>query len=256
MLLVDTHCHLSFSPLADDLDAVIDRAARRGVRRIIAPAYDVASWAHLARIGRPESVSIALGVHPWRAEDDVEFAELERSVAQGHAVAVGEIGLDFKVDGVGHERQIEVLRRQLDIAAGASLPVLLHCRGAFEELLGILAQYEGKLRGAIHAFSRGPELAKRFVDAGMHIAFGGVLTRPRAQRAHRAARSVPAERLLLETDAPSIGLEGVEPEKVEPHHVFDIAEALANHRKTSVEEIAKITTKNAAALFGFPGAKI
>lgn len=251
MFLVDTHCHLSFSPLVEDLDGVIARAAGRGVRRVIAPAYDMASWAQLAGIGRPEAVSIALGVHPWRAEDSADFKQLERRVEGGEAAAIGEIGLDFKVDGVRRERQVEVLRRQLDIAAGASLPVLLHCRGAFEELIAILSEYEGKLRGAIHAFSRGPELAARFVDAGMHIAFGGVLTRPRAARVHRAAQSLPAEVLLLETDAPSIGLEGVPPERVEPHHVRDVAEALASCRRISVEEAAAITTENAASLFGF-----
>lgn len=251
MFLIDTHCHLSFSPLVEDLDGVIARAAQRGVRRIVAPAYDMASWVHLSRIGRPESVSVALGIHPWRAEDPAEFGQLERRVEGGEAAAIGEIGLDFKVDGVRRERQVEVLRRQLDIAAGASLPVLLHCRGAFEELIAILSEYEGKLRGVIHAFSRGPELAKRFVDVGMHIAFGGVLTRPRAARVRRAAEILPAEVLLLETDAPSIGLEGVLPEQVEPHHVRDVAEALASCRRISVEEAAAITTKNADSLFGF-----
>jgi TatD DNase family protein len=246
--LVDSHCHLSFDPLVADLDGVLGRARERGVDRILVPAYDPDSWPVVRDVATREGVFAAYGLHPWRADEPLEPRALEKALDQG-AVAVGEIGLDFKIAEPGRARQLEVLRLQLDLAADRGLPVLLHCRGAFEELLGLLAEYAGRLTGVVHAFSRGPELARRFLDAGMHLAFGGALTRPRARRPRRSAQVAPLERVLLETDAPSIGLDGVAPKDVEPHHVRDVAKALAELRGASIDEIARSTTANAERLF-------
>jgi TatD DNase family protein len=183
------------------------------------------------------------------ADEAVDFQELEKLIKKSGAVAVGEIGLDFKVVSVSRERQIDTLNRQLEIAVRLDLPVLLHCRGAFQELLSILDAYDGKLRGVVHAFSRGPELATAFIDRNLHLAFGGTVTRTGAKRARRSAKIVPSNRLLLETDAPSIGLAGVEPEQVEPHHVADIASALAELRGETVEQVSRSTSENARELF-------
>jgi len=249
MSLVDSHCHLNFDPLAGDLDGVLARARAQGVTRIVVPAYDLASWAAVRELAAREGVLPAYGLHPWRADEPLATRDLERALAGG-AVAVGEIGLDFKVDAPSRDRQVEVLRAQLDVARAVGLPVLLHCRGAFEELLTLLAEHVGRLRGVVHAFSRGPELARRFVDAGLHLAFGGAITRPGAKRPRRSAEVAPLERVLLETDAPSIGLEGVPPERTEPRHVRDVAAALAELRRTDLETIARSTTDNAKQLFG------
>ena len=248
MNLVDTHCHLSFEPLRDDLDGVLTRARDQGVTRVLSLAYDLASFEAVRETATRPGVFPAYGLHPWRADEPLETKVLEDALAAG-AVAVGEIGLDFQIDTPGRDRQVELLRVQLDVARAAGLPVMLHCRGAFEELLAILSEHEGRLRGVVHAFSRGPELARRFVDAGMHLAFGGTLTRPRAKRPRRSAQVAPLERIVLETDAPSIGLDGVPPERVEPRHVRAVAATLAELRDTTIDDIARSTTANAQELF-------
>jgi TatD DNase family protein len=163
-------------------------------------------------------------------------------------VAVGEIGLDFKLESVDRERQLDVLERQLAIAVELGLPVLLHCRGAFSELIAAVERHSPRLTGIVHAYSREPESALRLVELGLHIGLGGAITRPNARRARLTAQRVPIEYVVLETDAPSIGLDGVEPEQAEPRHVRQVAEAQAELRGLSVGFVAEITTATARAL--------
>lgn len=247
MLFIDTHCHLNFDPLANQTEAVLARARAAGVTRIIAPAFDLASWHSVVELGRHDGVYPALGLHPWRAEEELDSQVLEKALLASGAVAVGEIGLDSHVD-VPMSRQLDVLHQQLEVAVSLTLPVLLHCRGAFEALLRALETVSG-LAGVVHAFSKGPELAERFLGLGLYLAFGGAVTRERAKRARRAAKRIPRERLLLETDAPSIGLEGIPPEHTEPSHIPIIAESLATLRGDTLVSIADATTANARMLF-------
>jgi TatD DNase family protein len=250
-VLIDTHCHLTMEPLWSDLDGVLARAAERGVTDVVVPAFDLASWPRVASLAGHKGVHVAFGLHPWACDEELDRAALDRVLDDHGAVAVGEIGLDFAIDGADRERQLEILRAQLDVAVSWDLPVLLHCRGAFEELLALLAEYRPVgLRGVLHAFSRGPELALRFAGAGLAVAFGGAITRPRAERARRAAAALPLDRILLETDAPSIGLEGVPPERAEPGHVRDVVEVLAGLRCVPIDEVAERTTENARRLLG------
>lgn len=288
MELIDTHCHLYSPPLFHDPAEVVSRARARGVTRIIVPAYDRASWDACVELARLRGVRTALGIHPWVAHEPFEANDLSRALTAAGAVAVGEIGLDSK-EGPPLDRQLAVLHAQLEIAISMELPVILHCRGWFEELLVLLAQLGSgsgrtelepsraapvsggepeesrararrgvpeppphsappRLRGVVHAFSRGPDLARRFLDLGLHIAFGGAVTRPRS-RAVQSAAVVPDARLLLETDAPSIGLEGIPAERTEPAHVRDVAAALAAVRGDDLETVARRTTANAVELF-------
>ncbi|MFH1810314.1 MAG: TatD family hydrolase [Pseudomonadota bacterium] len=250
MELVDTHCHLFLPPLWQDLEGVLARARDVGVGQIVVPAYDVASWDLLDDLRGRAGVHLAFGLHPWVAGEDLDLAVLRRALIDSQAVAVGEVGLDFAIPDADRARQLSVLRSQLDLARELDLPVLLHCRGAFEELITLLTSHTPHLRGVLHAFSRSPQLAQRFVDLGLHIAFGGAVTRPRAERARASAAAVDARHLLLETDAPSIGLDGVPPAQTEPCHVAAVARCLAELRGDSVEEIARVTTENAFHLFG------
>lgn len=261
MRLVDTHCHLDAPPLGEDPAAVLGRAAGAGVDTVIVPAYDRASWNRLRALLPLPGVSVAFGIHPWVAEEEDALRELRSWLANpagasatagpevvARAVAVGEIGLDAK-EGPPLPVQARVLRAQCRLARELDLPVILHCRGAFEELLDLLREFTPGLRGVVHAFARGPDLAARFLELGMHLAFGGAVTRE-GSRARRSAPLVPGGRILLETDAPSIGLAGVPASETEPRHVATIAASLAGLRDVPVETIAAITTANARALFG------
>jgi len=251
MDLVDTHCHLTFSPLSDDLAGVLDRARAAGVRHVVVPAYDPGSWDAVARVAREHAgVHAALGLHPWAADADLDPDDLERRLQEVGAVAIGEIGLDTKIDAPDLERQLAVLRPQLDLARRLDLPVLLHCRGAFETLAHLLAEYDPPLRGILHAFSRGPQLARRFTGLGLHLGIGGAATRTNARRLHRALARVELDSLVLETDAPSIGLADVPPEQVEPAHVADIARSVADAAGRTPGEVAAATTGAARRLLG------
>jgi TatD DNase family protein len=247
--LIDTHCHLNFPPLSDDTDGVLDRAAARGVETVVVPAYDHASWEPIAALAERPTVHAALGIHPWLAHEE-DAGGLPEAVAAHRPVAIGEIGLDTKITTSDLDRQLPLLRTQLELAADLDLPVILHCRGAFEELLEEIGRFDGRLRGVLHAWSRGPELADRFLAAGLHLGLGGAVTRERARRVRKVAARAPLERLLLETDAPSIGLEGVLPADTEPAHVAEVAQALAELRDTARDAIAAATTTNALGLFG------
>jgi len=259
MVLVDTHCHLNMPPLSNDTDGVLARAADKGVMQVIVPAYNDRAWPEVALLANRPNVFSAFGLHPWVANEvppGGPLAEFEKRLAvqltSGSVVAIGEIGLDTKVQECGLVGQLPILEAQLALAVDLDLPVILHCRGAFEELLTSVNKHGGKLRGVLHAYSRGPELAVRFIAAGLHIAFGGAVTRDRAKRVRNAAVRLPLDKIVLETDAPSIGLDGVLPEDTEPGHVRDLAQAVADIRDESIETIAEVTTANACRLFNLP----
>jgi TatD DNase family protein len=246
----DTHCHLDTPPLGGRAPQVMDDARTAGVERVLAVAYDRASLASLADLRCLPGVVIAAGQHPWVAHEDLERNELADQLSRLGAVAVGEIGLDFRYDKApSRERQIAQFTWQLELAVDLNLPVSLHVRGAFDEMLTLLKRFHPRLRGAVHAFSRGPDLARRFCALGLHIAFGGTLTQSRAHAAHEAARAVPLDRLLVETDAPAIAVQPVPAQAVEPRHVALVGQTLARLRGESVESMARATTENARELF-------
>jgi len=255
MTLIDTHCHLFMEPLFRDVTGALARAAARGVDRVVVPSYDPPSWPAVRTLSERPGVFAAYGVHPWVADQWDPAAWTAwwdgLSDADPAPVAVGEIGLDTKLgdDGPDLATQLTVLRSQLEFAHEQDLPVILHCRGAFEELLTEIERFDGALRGVLHAWSRGPELAARFTQAGLALGLGGGVTRDRARRLQRAAKALPLESFILETDAPSIGLDGVQPADTEPAHVADIAAALAELRDEPLDTITEVTTDHAERLF-------
>jgi TatD DNase family protein len=237
------------APLDADVPGVLARARGAGVGTVVVPAYDLASWDAVRGLCARPGVRGAYGLHPWAAHEPLDADRLAEAVVSEGAVAIGEVGLDFAIDGADRVRQIEVLRAQLAVAAATDRPVILHCRRAFDELLDLLGGVTPRLRGVVHAFSRGPDLAARFLALGLHLGFGGVVTRSAGRRARRSAAMVPGDRLLLETDAPSIGLEGVPAERAEPRHVVAVGTALAALRGEPVAALAERTTANARSLF-------
>jgi TatD DNase family protein len=252
MTFIDTHCHLDQEPLAAVVGAVLDRARQAGVAGVVAPAYDAASWLRIQSLAadHPALVHPALGLHPWAAGEPLDLDDLATGLRECRAVAIGEIGLDSKVGWPPLSVQIPVLERQLELASDLDLPVILHCRGAFQELAEILQRFDPPLRGVLHAFSRSAELAQRFLKLGLCLGLGGAVTRPRAAAVRAAVREVPLERLVLETDAPSIGLQDVEPSETEPRHVLAIAASIAELREAPLAIVAAATTAAAVELFG------
>lgn len=249
MRLFDSHTHMFSEPLYESAAEVLARARSAGVERMVVPAYDSGSWSRVVALAEMPGVCGALGVHPWVADGGVDIRRLSKLLESDSIVAVGEIGLDSKVD-VPMEVQERVLSDQLRLARDAELPVILHCRGEYERLLRMLTEYGGGLRGVFHAFSRGPQLAGRLLEMGLCLGIGGAATRPRAKRIRRALPAVPPGSLLLETDSPSMGLEGVPAGASEPAHVRNVCIAAAGILGTDAERLAEITFENADELFG------
>ena len=177
MNLVDTHCHLNMPPLSDDTDGVLARAFARDVTRVVVPAYDEASWPEVEGVAARPQVFAAFGLHPWAVAQVppggplIEFENrLAAQLADHPAVAVGEIGLDTKIEECGLAEQLPVLETQLALAVAADLPVILHCRGAFEELLSAVNRHGGKLRGVLCLFKS--DALVGFCDLGVTFAVG------------------------------------------------------------------------------------
>jgi TatD DNase family protein len=242
----DSHCHPTDT---DDAWGAIQEARSADVALLCcgynAEANDKVEQLR-QRCGR---LPIALGLHPWFANEPVEpvLALIERL----RPTAIGELGLDLwaELDEHALDRQREVLELQLDLAARLGLPVTVHSRRAVAAVLDVFRNHP-RVRGALHAYSGSLEQLAPFLKLGWLVGVGGAVTRPRAHRVRRCASQVPLERILLETDCPAIGMEGLEPHQVRPVHVRRVAETLALLRKVDLDCIVEQTDRNARELFG------
>lgn len=249
--LVDTHAHLDDRSFDDDRESMFGRSAQAGVRRWIVPATDRGNWEKIELLSASrDDVFTAYGLHPLFLEqhEDRHLEELPTWLDGRGAIAVGEIGLDFYVEGLDPARQREVFVRQLHIAKEHDLPVIVHARRAFEETIHTLRRIGG-LRGVIHSFSGSEEQARQLFDLGFHIGIGGPVTYDRANRIRRVVSDMPLQWLLLETDAPDQPCSRHRGERNEPAYMLDVLRTIAALRGESEMEIARATTANAARLF-------
>jgi TatD DNase family protein len=250
--LVDSHAHLDDSSFDDDRRAMFERSDGAGVRRWIVPATDRGNWEKIELLsGSRDGVFPAYGLHPLFLDQhrDAHLDELPGWLDGHGAVAVGEIGLDFYVEGLDPARQREIFVRQLHIARGHDLPVIVHARRAFEETIHTLRRIGG-LRGVVHSFSGSEEQARQLFDLGIHIGIGGPVTYDRANRIRRLVATMPLEWLLLETDAPDQPCSQHRGERNEPAYMLDVLRTIAALRGESEADVARATTANAARLFG------
>lgn len=250
-ILIDTHCHLNDPSFEVSMEDVLGRSRGNGVVAFIVPAYDRASLPTTLRLAQryPGEVFPAFGIHPWFVEGETA-EELEHYLRCRETVAVGEIGLDFAPGTPAVEVQERTFTGQLDMAARLGLPVLIHCRKAHNRIYDILAAYKGRIEIVMHSFSASAEVAQRFLDLGCYISFSGSVTRETAKKYHRCARRVPLNRLLLETDAPSIATQTTVASRVEPWHTVEVAKKIAELKGLSYEEICNVSAANALKVFG------
>ena len=250
--MLDAHAHLADQRFSSDLDDVLARAAGAGVRTILTCAEDLdSSERSIALAARHSSVRVAVGVHPHRAASwDAESAQrLERLTASAFVVAIGEIGLDLSGRSAPLGEQVEVFRRQVEAARRLDLPVLVHVRDSGELARRLLDEVSG-LRGMVHCFSEGPAEVGEWTRRGFFVSFAGTLTYPSNERLREAARAAPAERLLVETDAPYLAPQAHRGSRNEPAFVVETLAALAAARGEAVAGLAGRVRANAAALFG------
>jgi TatD DNase family protein len=247
-MLFDSHCHLDDPRIRPLIPQIVDEAKACGIAAFLVPGVAPAGWEGILSLSQSCPCAIpAFGVHPAHAGllTPAVLSELRR--LSQFAVAIGEIGLDYAITTPSREVQQNVFRAQLQLAAEAGLPVLIHCRKAFSDLLTILKQHP--VTGVMHAFSGSTEMARECLRLGLHISLAGPVTYENAVRPLAVAKTVPLDRLLLETDAPDLAPEPHRGELNRPSYLLTIAERVAEVRGISVSELATATADNARRLF-------
>lgn len=256
MRLFDTHCHLTWHADEDPPAERVARARAAGVERCLTVAVDLDSARACRELaGALDGVQASAGIHPNDVPDDAaardaQLAELDALAASGGWAAIGETGLDFYRDWSSPEAQQHSLEAHLALAARLDLPLIFHCRAAAEPLLERLRAFDGPLRGVMHCFSEGADFARSFLDLGLYVSFAGNVSYPKSGALREAAAVVPADRLLVETDAPFLAPQPVRGKRNEPAYVRHTLACLAEVRGVAEEELAERTYGNAVALFG------
>jgi len=253
VVVVDTHCHLDFPQFDEDRREVIERAQSNGVAGFILIGIEPASWKSTRRLAESHScVWRAAGLHPNSVEDrwnsELEAA-LRDEIATGALVAVGETGVDLYRSKASRNLQMEAFDVQIELAAAAGLPVVIHQRNAEQDVLSVLARH-GQVRGVMHCFGGDWDFARRCLDHGLHLGIGGVATYKSAAATRDAISKAPEDRLLLETDAPFLAPDPNRGKRNEPAFLDHVVETVAECRGTTAALVEAVTTRNASDLFG------
>jgi len=258
MIIVDSHAHLNMDEFDDDRDNVIKTAWKNGIKAILCPI----------EVTEKKSISIGLdltqkyshiiaaaGVHPHLAKnftpesEDIIMTMIRKKQIQG----VGEIGLDFFYNFSEQSDQIDVFRRQMNLADNLGFPVIIHSRNAANEVIKVIKETNFQSGGVLHCFTENIDFARIMLDAGFYISFSGILTYPKALDIREAAIFIPLNRILIETDSPYLTPVPYRRkiQRNEPAYVKEIAKYLAELKKISLETLAEQTTENFKHLFRF-----
>jgi len=253
MQFVDTHCHPHFDVFLSSPERVIDDANEAGVTRLVAVGTTLDDSTRAIEFAAAhEHVWASAGVHPHDAADFLAGAsskdELKELLNESSIIAVGEIGLDYYKLHSPSEQQLSLLRLQLEIGKSLDLPFIFHVRDAWEDFWPVIDEYAG-IRGVIHSFSSDEEQLDNALSRGLFIGLNGIMTFTKDETQLSAAKKVPLEKLLLETDAPFLAPKPYRGTTCEPKHIRTIAEFLAQLRGESLEDLASSTTANAMNLF-------
>ncbi len=253
-MLIDTHCHLDFPDFAEERDAVVARARAAGVGRMVTISTRVRRFGEIRAIAETyPDVWCSVGTHPHNAGEELGISadELVALAAHPKVVAIGEAGLDYFYDKAPRAAQAQGLRVHVEAARRTGLPLVIHARDADDDMAAILEDESGK--GAfsfiLHCFSSGAALAATGVKLGGYVSFSGILTFKKSEELREIARSVPRDRLLVETDAPYLAPTPYRGKRNEPAYVAQTAKVLAETIGVGEAEIAGITTANALRLF-------
>ena len=255
-MFTDSHCHLDrvdLAPFGGTMDGLVDAMREAGVTRMLCAGIDLEHFPAIRGLAeRYSEIHCSVGVHPSEHTDrEPAVDDLVRLADHPRVVAIGETGLDYHYNEGDLEWQRERFRVHIRAARAAGKPVIVHMRDAVEDTLRILEEEGvGEVGGVMHCFTEGRDTARRALDLGLHISFSGVVTFRNADLVREAARTVPDDRLLIETDAPYLA---PVPFRGRPNHpalVRHVAEKIAEVRGTTVERIGAMTSLNYERLFG------
>lgn len=255
--VIDSHCHLDMEDYSDDLDPVIDRAFKHGVKGIVTIGIDLTSSLAAVQIARRyQAVRATVGVHPHDADSATDKVLTRLADLAGEAphevVGYGEIGLDYVKQYADPEIQRRVFIKQLRIAKELKLPVIIHDREAHDDCLAIIRE-EGPFDqgGIMHCFSGNIDFARKVMDCNFHISIPGIVTYKKAEQMQEVAAAIPGNRLLVETDGPFLTPVPYRGRRNEPLYTLYTIEKIAELRHTSIESIALQSTANACDLFNY-----
>ena len=246
--MIDTHCHIT-SEYFDEIDKIIEKIKAVGVKKIIVNGCDMKSNLEvLELVKRYDIVYGAIGFHPTELDNnDLEW--LEEHINDEKIVALGEIGLDYHYENTNKELQINMFRKQLEIAEKYKKTVIVHSRDALQDTYDILKNYN--IRGSLHCYSGSLEMAREFIKLGFLIGVGGVVTYKNAKSIVNVIEKIKLEYILLETDSPYLTPEPYREKKNDSSYIPLIALKIAKIKNESIDTIAKTTSDNASRLFDF-----
>ena len=255
--LIDTHCHLDMDAYQDDLDQVLSRASENNITHIVSIGIDrQSSEAAVALAEQYPSIRAAIGIHPHEAdrisENDLE--QLACLADHPKVVGYGEIGLDYAKLYAKKENQIDLFHQQLNLAKELELPVIIHDRDAHEDTLAVLLEHAPfPCGGILHCFSGDLDFAQNILALGFHISIPGIVTFKNAKKLQEVVAHIPIESMLLETDGPFLAPSPFRGKRNEPSYVRYTAEKVAELRAMPIEELARVTTRNAQEIFALQG---
>jgi TatD DNase family protein len=253
-MLVDSHCHLDFPNFAAELDAVVARARAAGVGRMVTICTRVRKFAQVLAVAEkfPE-IFCSVGTHPHNAHEelDIDSNALIALTKNPKVVAIGEAGLDYHYDKSPRDAQAQDLRQHIAAARETGLPLVIHSRECDTDIAKILEDETGKgaFPAVLHCFTGGRDLAFKAIELGHYVSFTGILTFKNSQDLRDIAGVLPADRILVETDAPYLAPLPYRGKRNEPAYVAETAKVLAATRGVSEDEIARLTTENFFRLF-------
>jgi TatD DNase family protein len=254
--LIDSHAHIDFPQFADDREAMLQRARDAGIGTLLAIGTGPGPEKLDAAIPYAEHydwIYTSVGIHPHEAKELTQqhLDELARLAQHPRVIAWGEIGLDYFYDHSPRDVQATAFRSQMDLAHAAKLPIIIHCRDAWEDCLSLIEQYwkPTGLGGILHCFTGTLEHAKRGLNMGFLVSFAGNSTYPKTQKLRDVARQLPLDQILIETDSPYLAPQPYRGKRNEPAYVAEVAKTLAAVRNLAPEEIAAATAANFRRLF-------
>jgi TatD DNase family protein len=253
-MLVDSHCHLDFPDFASELDAVVARAEAAGVGRIVTISTRVRRHDQVLAIAeRFPNVTCSVGTHPHHADEELDITvdDLIRHAQHPKVVAIGEAGLDYHYDNSPRDAQSQGFRTHIAASRATGLPLVIHTRDADDDTAQILEDEMGKgpFPAVLHCYTGGADLARRAIALGFYIGFTGIVTFKNSAALREIAKSLPADRFLVETDAPYLAPVPYRGKRNEPAYVVDVAKLVAEVRGTTFEDICSQTSENFFRLF-------
>ncbi len=252
-MFIDSHAHIQIDQFNSDRDAVLQRSLDAGVSHILIIGFDLETSQEAVKLAEKyDNLYATVGMHPHSATDltSAILSTFRDQLVHPKVIALGEIGLDYYRNLSPHNIQKDAFEKQLDLAEEMEMPIIIHNRDAYTDILPILEKRRTKISGVLHCFTGDVELMHRSIEIGFHIGIGGIVTYPNAKDVQDVALEVPMERLLIETDCPWLTPQFRRGKRNEPSYVLSVAEKIAELRNITTEEIGSITTNNFNTLFG------